>query len=64
LDFVSRCSLDNRFVGRFGPCRTRFYQLPLIQKVMDLILGYSIFVGVVFVIWLLFVIRMYNKLND
>ncbi len=31
---------------------------------MDLILGYSIFVGIVFLMWLLFVIRMYKKLND
>lgn len=31
---------------------------------MDFILAYSIFVGVVFMMWLLFVIRMYKKLND
>jgi hypothetical protein len=31
---------------------------------MDFILGYSIFVGVIFMMWLLFVIRMYKKLND
>ena len=31
---------------------------------MDFILGYSIFVSIVFTMWLLFVIRMYKKLND
>ena len=31
---------------------------------MEFILIYSIIVSVFFVIWLLFVIRMYNKLND
>jgi hypothetical protein len=31
---------------------------------MEFILIYSIIVSVFFVIWILFVIRMYNKLND
>lgn len=30
---------------------------------MDLVLSYSIFVGVVFMAWLLYVIRQYNKLG-
>ena len=30
---------------------------------MDFVLTYSIFVGVIFVLWLLFVIRMYYKLK-
>jgi hypothetical protein len=31
---------------------------------MEFILIYSIIVSVFFVVWILFVIRMYNKLND
>jgi len=31
---------------------------------MDLMLLYSILVGAVFTIWLVFVIRMYRKFND
>ncbi len=31
---------------------------------MEFILIYSIIVSIFFVIWILFVIRMYNKLND
>ena len=30
---------------------------------MDLVLVYSIFVGLVFMVWLLFVIRQFNKLR-
>ena len=30
---------------------------------MGIVLAYSIFVGLVFVIWLLYVIRQYNKLD-
>ena len=38
--------------------------LSQIQKVMDFILLYSILVAVIFMVWLLFVIRMYKKLKD
>lgn len=31
---------------------------------MEFILIYSIIVAIFFMIWILFVIRMYNKLND
>lgn len=31
---------------------------------MDFILIYSIFVAVIFMIWLLFIIRMYRKMGD
>ncbi len=31
---------------------------------MDFILLYSIFVAIIFTIWMLFVIRMYKKLKD
>ena len=31
---------------------------------MDFILGYSIVVTVIFIVWLLFVIRMYSKLGE
>ena len=31
---------------------------------MEFILIYSIIVAVIFMIWIIFVIRMYNKLND
>ena len=31
---------------------------------MDFILFYSIFVAIVFMVWMLFVIRMYRKLKD
>jgi len=31
---------------------------------VDFILVYSIFVGIIFMIWLLFVVRMYKKMND
>jgi len=31
---------------------------------MEFILIYSIVVSVIFMIWILFVIRMYNKLNE
>jgi hypothetical protein len=30
---------------------------------MDFILAYSIFVGVIFLVWMLFIIRMYKELN-
>ena len=30
---------------------------------MDFILIYSIVVGIIFVIWLLFVVRMYNEMD-
>lgn len=30
---------------------------------MDLILAYSIFVGIIFLIWMLFIIRMYKEMN-
>lgn len=30
---------------------------------MDFILAYSIFVGVIFLVWMVFVIRMYRELN-
>jgi len=30
---------------------------------MGIVLAYSIFVGLVFVIWLLYVIKQYNKLD-
>lgn len=31
---------------------------------MDFVLIYSIFVGIIFLLWLLFVIRMYQKLTE
>lgn len=31
---------------------------------MEFILIYSIIVSIIFLIWILFVIRMYNKLNE
>ncbi|EAR14698.1 hypothetical protein RB2501_10247 [Robiginitalea biformata HTCC2501] len=31
---------------------------------MDLVLVYSIFVGLVFMVWLLFVIRQFHKLRN
>ena len=31
---------------------------------MDFILAYSIVVTIIFVVWLLFVIRMYSKLGE
>ncbi len=31
---------------------------------MGIVLAYSIFVGLVFLIWLLYVIRQYNKLDN
>ena len=31
---------------------------------MDFVLIYSIFVGVIFLVWLLFVIYMYHKLKE
>ena len=31
---------------------------------MEFILIYSIIVSIFFVIWILFIIRMYNKLNE
>ena len=30
---------------------------------MDFILIYSIVVGIIFVVWLLFVVRMYNEMD-
>ncbi len=30
---------------------------------MDFILAYSIFVGFIFLIWMIFVVRMYKELN-
>lgn len=30
---------------------------------MGIVLAYSIFVGLVFIVWLLYVIRQYNKLD-
>jgi hypothetical protein len=31
---------------------------------MDFVLIYSIFVGVIFLLWLLFMLRMYHKMNE
>jgi hypothetical protein len=31
---------------------------------MDFVLIYSIFVGIIFLVWLLFVIYMYHKLRE
>ncbi len=31
---------------------------------MEFILGYSILVALIFLMWLFFVVRMYAKLND
>lgn len=31
---------------------------------MDFVLLYSIVVAIIFMVWMLFVIRMYKKLND
>ena len=31
---------------------------------MDFVLIYSIFVGIIFLVWLLFVISMYHKLRE
>lgn len=31
---------------------------------MDFVLIYSIFVGAVFLLWLLFMLRMYHKMNQ
>lgn len=31
---------------------------------MEVVLVYSIIVGIIFVVWLFFVIRMYHKLKD
>ncbi len=31
---------------------------------MGIVLAYSIFVGLVFVIWLLYIIKQYNKLDE
>lgn len=30
---------------------------------MDFILAYSLFVGAIFLVWMIFVIRMYKELN-
>jgi hypothetical protein len=31
---------------------------------MDFVLIYSIFVGAIFLFWLLFMLRMYHKMNE
>jgi len=48
-----------------GTYYTRIYELPQDQQIVDaLLLLYAIVVTLIFVMWLWFVIRMYNKLKD
>ncbi|KPM31495.1 Hypothetical protein I595_2762 [Croceitalea dokdonensis DOKDO 023] len=46
-----------------GTDHTWFYELFEVQEIMNFILAYSIFVALVFIIWLVFVAKMYRKLD-
>lgn len=46
-----------------GTNHFRIYELFKAQKVVELIYIYSIVVGIIFVVWLLFVVRMYSKMD-
>lgn len=47
-----------------GAYHSRLYELFQGKGIVDFVLMYSIFVGIIFVIWIVFVMRMYRDLND
>ena len=62
--FLKGQKLDAVFIAFWAPTILGFMNYFKNKGIMEFILIYSIIVGVIFMIWMFFVVRMYRKLDD
>ena len=59
-----RTKTGGHFYCILGAYYLGLYELSKVQEIVEVVLVYAIIVGIVFVLWLYFGIKMYHKLKD